>query len=491
MKKIAVCGAGIGGLACAVILSAKGYEVEIFEKNRTFGGKMSEYRRDGYRFDTGPSLITMPDVFKDFFREAGKKFEDYAELTELDVSCRYFWSDGTVFNSYGKKERLSAELTDVFGESEKDSFFRYLEYGKLFYELSKDNFLGSEFSIRNYLTMDGIKNLSKFISGRSMNDLSNKFFRNGKLRQLMNRFATYSGSTPYLNPQFFSIIPFVEYNFGSYYVKGGIYKIAESLVSLCQEFNVKFHYGYELEGIKSREDRIVALDFKTTAYGSINTDNFDIIVSNFTNSRELVYKDYFENDDWSCSGFIMLLGVDFQSEDLSHHNVLFSENYENEFLDIFERKIPAEDMTVYISVSNKEEKIDAPPGCDNWFVLVNAPFLNDKFKWDEKTKKSYCSKILDRIDSFNLTDRGSIRDRIKFCEIFTPEDIRQKYNSEFGSIYGLSSNTLYTLLKRPKNKSERYSNLYFTGGNTHPGGGVPLCILSGKIVSDMIIKSSI
>lgn len=489
MKKIAVCGAGIGGLSSAVILSSKGYEVEIFEKNQTTGGKMGEFRRDGFRFDTGPSVITMPYVFEDFFRDAGKDFKDYAELKELYISCRYFWSDDTVFNSYSNKERLSAELTDVFGNSGRDSFFRYLDYGKLFYELSKDNFLGSEFNIRSYLTMDGIKNLTKFISGRSMNDISNKFFKNEKLRQLMNRYATYSGSTPYLNPQFFSIIPFIEYNFGSYYVKGGIYKIAESLTALCQEFNVKINYGYELKDIKSIDDRIVNLEFESSAEGIKSTDNFDIVISNFTNNRKLIYKDYFKNDDWSCSGFIMYLGMDFRSDILSHHNILFSDNYENEFLDIFERKIPAEDMTVYISISNKEEYIDAPEGCDNWFVLVNAPFLNEKFTWDDKTKKHYCSRILDRIDSFNLTDGGSIRNRIKFCEIFTPDDIRQKYNSEFGSIYGLSSNTLYTLLKRPKNKSERYSNLYFTGGNTHPGGGVPLCMLSAKIVSEMIIKS--
>ena len=486
MKRVIVCGAGIGGMVTALYLSHKGFEVEIFEKNLKPGGKMNEFVKDGYRFDTGPSLITMPYVFREFFEEIGKDIKDHFELTELDNSCRYFWDDGTVFNSYCDEKRLSEELEKVFGENERNNFFRYLNYGKIFYDLSEESFLKDEFKIRNYLSKKGLLNFTKFISGRSINDLSNKFFKNKKLKQLMDRFATYNGSTPYLAPQFFSIIPYVEYKFGAWYVKGGIYKIAEALEKLCKEMNVRINYGSELVDAENTGRNVSGLLFDTRDSGIHEVTNFDILVSNFTGNKKLTGDEYFENDDWSCSGFIMLLGMDKEFTGLSHHNILFSGDYEKEFIDIFEKKIPADDMTVYISITKKEEEDDSPEGCENWFIQVNAPFLKNTFEWNEEKKLSYKNKILNKIESFSKVSEGSLTNHIKFCEIFAPDDFLKTYNSEHGSIYGLSSNSLYTLMKRPKNKSARFDNLYFVGGNTHPGGGVPLCFLSAKIVSKMI-----
>jgi len=486
MKNIIVCGAGIGGMVTAVYLAHKGFNVEIFEKNLKPGGKMNEFIKDGYRFDTGPSLITMPYVFREFFEEIGRDIKDYFELTELDNSCRYFWNDGTVFNSYCDERKLSGELENVFGVTEKNNFFRYLDYGKIFYDLSEDSFLKDEFKIRNYLSKKGLLNITKFISGRSINDLSNKFFKNKKLKQLMDRFATYNGSTPYLAPQFFSIIPYVEFKFGAWYVKGGIYKIAEALEKLCKEMNVRINYGCELVDTENSGSNVSKLIFNTNGSSIREENNFDIIVSNFTGNEKLTDEEYFENDDWSCSGFIMLIGMSKEFKELSHHNILFSEDYEKEFIDIFQKKIPSDDMTVYISISKKDEAEDSPDGCENWFILVNAPFINENFKWTQENKQYYRNKVLKKIESFTEVSEGSLSDHIKFCEIFTPDDFLKAYNSEHGSIYGLSSNSLYTLMKRPKNKSAGFDNLYFVGGNTHPGGGVPLCFLSAKIVSGMI-----
>ncbi len=486
MKKIIICGAGVGGMVSAIYLAHKGYDVEIFEKNLKPGGKMNEFRKDGYRFDTGPSLITMPYVFSDFFKEIGRDMQDYIELTELENACRYFWKDGTVFNSYSDEKKLYTELMNVFGGTEADNFFRYLEYGKIFFELSEESFLKDEFKIRNYLSKKGLLNLSKFISGRSINDLSNKFFKNKKLKQLMDRFATYNGSTPYLAPQFFSIIPYVEFKFGAWFVKGGIFEIAKTLEKLCGEFNVKINYGYELTDTDSTGNNISKLIFNTKENELIEEKNFDILVSNFTGNEKLMGKEYFDNDDWSCSGFILLLGMKKEFNNLSHHNILFSEDYEKEFIEVFEKKIPAEDMTIYISISKKDRIDDAPQSCENWFVLVNAPFLSSNFEWTSENKEAYKNKIVKKIESFAEISEGGLAEHIEFCEIFTPEDFMKAYSSEHGSIYGLSSNTLYTVMKRPKNKSDRFDNLYFAGGNTHPGGGVPLCFLSGKIVSKLI-----
>lgn len=471
-------------MVCAIHLAARGNNVEIYEKNFNPGGKMNEFRKDGFRFDTGPSLITMPYVFEEFFNSIEKKMSDYFELTKIENACRYFWNDGTVFNAYTDEKELIDELTDVFGEQEMHNYFRYLDYGKLFYDLSKDSFLGSEFSLKNFITKDGIFNFTKFISGRSINDVSNKFLKDGRLKQLMNRFATYNGSSPYLAPQFFSIIPYVENKFGAWYVKGGIYSIAKSLEKLCREFNVEINYGCSLENAGTDKKNITSLTFDSAQGKIVRENDFDAVISNFTSNKVFSGDYYFRNDDWSSSGFIMMLGMNRQYPEFSHHNILFSENYEREFIDIFENKIPADDMTIYISISSKDEINDAPAGCENWFVLVNVPFMSDKFIWDEGSTKIYSEKIIDRIDNFLYPSDGSIRNHILFNKIFTPIDFLKSYNSERGSIYGLSSNSLYTLLKRPGNKSDLYSNLYFTGGNTHPGGGVPLCFLSGKIVSE-------
>ncbi|MBK8551466.1 MAG: NAD(P)-binding protein [Ignavibacteria bacterium] len=262
MKKAIVCGAGIGGMVSAIYLSQKGYEVEIFEKNSKPGGKMSELRRDGYRFDTGPSLITLPEILDNFFKDIGRDMKDYFELIELESSAKYFWNDGTVFNSFINESKLNEELDEVFGEKEKDNFFRFLKYGRLFYDLSEDNFLKNEFKIRNYITREGLKNFTKFISGRSMNDVSNKFFKNAKLKQLLDRFATYNGSSPFLAPQFFSIIPYVEYEFGAWFVKGGIYEIANALEKVCSEMNIGINYGHKLIDFETANKKITGLIFE-------------------------------------------------------------------------------------------------------------------------------------------------------------------------------------------------------------------------------------
>jgi phytoene desaturase len=483
MKKVIVCGAGIGGLVSAAYLAFKGNDVEIFEKNSEPGGKAGEYCMEGFRFDTGPAKLTMPLVIENFFKDIGRSMNDYIELSEVEPDCKYFWSDTTVLNYYSDKEKLSEELTEVFGKTETKNFFRYLNYGKLFYDLTKENFFNEEFKVRNYISKKGLKNFTKFISGRSVNDVSNKFFKNEKLKQVMNRFATFNGSTPYLAPQFFSVVPYIEHKAKSWQVKGGVYNFIRSLESICREMKVKINYGIELAGTEINDKVITKLLFKETEENVLEKTDFDSVVLNFTNFPELIDENYFENNDWSCSGFVMLLGMDKINTELSDYNVLFSDNNEKEFIEVFEKKTPADNMTINISVSKNagSDRVG-----ESWQVFVNAPFINKTFVWSEENKQIYKNKIIDRIDSFTFLFDESIRNHIKLCEIITPEDFLRKYNSEFGSLYGLSSNSLYTLIKRPKNKSKRFDNLFFTGANSYPGGGVSLCVLSGKIVSGLV-----
>lgn len=480
MKNLIVIGAGIAGLSAAVLLSKSGYNVTVIEKNSTYGGKMSEYKKSGYRFDTGPSLITMPFVFEEFYNRLGENMSDHLNFEKLEIACKYHWKSGKVFNFYSDKIRLLEEIELVFGKKDKEGFLAYMKKAKSFYETSQGDFLEREFKATNYLNMKGLKNLFGFVNRNSLHDLNTKYFSSTELIQLFDRFATYNGSSPFMTPQFFALISYVEYEFEPWYVKGGIYKIAESLYNLCKKFNVEFKFNTECEKINSM-NRI--MNSVSTKEEKLHADYF---LFNTLNVNGLLDDKYYDmKNDWSCSGFVILAGIRKNHNSLSHHNVFFSENYEREFKDIFELKQPADDMTIYLSISAKADKQDAPDGYENWFILVNAPSLNSEFKWTEEKQKQYSEKIFNRLAEYGY----DVRNNIDFIEYRTPEYFRDELNCEYGGLYGLSSNNLMNVLKRPRNRSEKFSNVVHIGGNTHPGGGVPLCVLSGKIAFDIICSN--
>lgn len=485
MKKVAVIGSGIAGLASAVLLRKQGFDVEIFEMNSSPGGKINQFVKDGFRFDTGASLITMPFVIRDYFSCIDEDIDKYIELIRLPVSCKYFWKDGSEFNAYNSKKELSDEIKKVFGDEEYASFIKYLDDNEPFFKIAFDSFMSKEFRFRNFINLKGLLNSHYFMSGRKYFDFLRKYFGNEKLLQLFGRFATYNGSSPYLTPKLFSVIPFVEFEFGAWYMKGGIYKLILAMTELCGKLSVPVHYERKFVSFESEKEIIKKLYFLNNKSGQNEQAEFDYVVSDFTNSRELTGEKYLNNKDWSMSGFVMLIGLKGKTAGLQHHNILFSEDYYYEFQSIVNKKIPADDMTIYISITKKTTDEDAPENCENWFVLVNAPFLSDNFEWTKDNTETCKNRILGRIEEYGF----KIKDRILFTETFTPADFLNRYNSEFGSLYGLSSNSNSLLYKRPKNKSSLFKNLYFTGGNSHPGGGIPLCFLSAKIISNLFLKN--
>jgi phytoene desaturase len=485
MKKVVVIGSGVAGLASAVLLKKQGFDVKVFEMNSSPGGKINSFAKDGFRFDTGASLITMPFVIYDFFEDIDEDVNQYVELVKLPVSCKYFWKNGVVFNAYNSKDELRKELVNVFGIDEYNSFVKYLNDNKSYYNIAFKSFMSQEFRIANFIGYDGLINSHYFMSGQKYSSYLRKYFKNKNLIQVFERFATYNGSSPYLTPKLFSVIPFVEFEFGAWYVKGGIYKLILALIKLCRKYDIPINYNRKFISFESKDKVISKLRFRESGSAGYEIDDFDYVVSNFTNSKKLAGTKYIQNTDWSMSGFIMMMGVEGRTDALEHHNILFSENYFKEFKNIVDEKIPADDMTIYISVTKKSTEEDAPENCENWFLLVNAPFLSDNFKWTNHNIDLYKNRILDRVEEFGF----KIKNRIRFTEIITPEDFLKRYNSEFGSLYGLSSNSNSLLYKRPKNKSKLYKNLYFVGGNSHPGGGIPLCFLSAKIISKLFLKN--
>lgn len=486
-KKICVIGAGLGGLSAAIRLANKGFEVDLYEQNSTPGGKAGEIKEMGYRFDTGPSLLTMPQVIKDLFSECGENIDDYLSINRLELICKYFYPDGSILNGYSDQDKFGKEIDEKTSDSSA-SLNKYLTYCKTIYELAGDLFLTKDpSSISTYLNSKALKtllNVGKIDPFRTINKANESFFKDQRLVQLFNRYATYNGSNPYLAPATLNIIPHVEYNQGSFITVGGIYSISKALSKLAEKKGVNIFLNQKVDEIilEKKEVKAIKVNDKIIKYDKIisNVDvnfTFKNLIKNFESRESKRY----EKKPPSFSGLVFYWGIKKEFPELETHNILFSKDYKKEFDDLFENKTIHNDPTVYIYISSKLNKDDAPSEKENWFVMVNAPHIQDQ-NWDSEVKSAR-KNVVKKINNFFKTDIESL---IEFEKIMSPVDIQDRTGSYLGSIYGISSNDKFAAFMRQSNKSKTIKNLYFCGGSAHPGGGIPLVILSGKIVSDII-----
>jgi phytoene desaturase len=488
---ISVIGAGLGGLSASIRLASAGYDVTMYEKNAGPGGKAGSMVLDGFRFDTGPSLLTMPFVIEELFRSAGEDPAEYLAIKKLNNLCKYFYPDMTVLNAWSDKEKFAAEI-EANTNDNKENLYHYLEYCKTIYDLTADIFLFKDlYSPSNYASIKALKTLFKLRnidSMRTMNEANRSFFKDERVIQLFNRYATYNGSDPYQCPATLNIISHVEYNIGGYYVEGGMFKLTEAIFELAKKKGVKFRFNTPVEKMLTEGKKITGIQVSDEI---IRTD---IVISNadvystygklLGDTKSSAAKKYNKLEP-SSSALVFYWGVEITSPKLDAHNILFSQSYEKEFEDLFQKKIYPSDPTVYIYISSKFAPDDAPKGMENWFVMINAPnrsALNLKNKISTGEIKS---TILAKIKAFTGYDiTGKIR-----CEsIMTPENIETRTGSYKGSIYGISSNNRKAAFLRQPNKSGYYKGLYFVGGSAHPGGGIPLVMLSGKLAAEKILK---
>ncbi|WP_337864863.1 phytoene desaturase family protein [Ignavibacterium sp.] len=487
MKKIGIIGTGLGALSAAARLAAKGNEVHIFEKNSDAGGKASEFYEQGFRFDTGPSILSMPYVLNDLFEECNENLNDYLSLNKLDIICRYFFNDGAIINAYSDVERFGEEISEKTIDDE-ESLNNFFTYSKTIYELTADLFLfNSPTDIKTLFNKKSFKtllNIHKIDSFRTVHQAVSAFFNDKKLIQLFDRYATYNGSNPYEAPATLNIIPYVEYFPGSYLPSDGIYSVTNALKKLAEKKAVKFYFNFNVEKI--------ILNNKTAVGIKVNGKEilFDKVISNV--DVNITFKNLlndittFESKRYkklkpSLSGVVFYWGIDNQFPQLETHNIIFSEDYKREFDQLTKHKTVPDEPTVYIYISSKLNPYDAPDGKENWFVMINAPY-NDGQNWKEEISKAR-KNIIGRI---NKTLNTNIEEKILFEKILSPTDLEEKTAAYRGSIYGISSDKKTSAFLRQQNKSRTIRNLYFCGGSAHPGGGIPLVILSGKIVSDII-----
>lgn len=484
---IIVIGAGIGGLSAAIYLAAHGRPVVIYEKNEQIGGKMGEFQQAGFRWDTGPSVITMRYVFEDLFAEAGKQMTDYLTLEAVYPLTRYFYPDGTILDASRDPNHMQHQI-ELIAPEDLQGYERFLEYASQLYRITSPVFINDQpprlasllkVSPLDFLKIDSHRNMAKAI---------NAYLQSTYLQLLFARFATYVGADPYLAPATLNLIAHVEMKMGVWYPKGGVYGLARALTRLALDLGVKIYTGSPVKCILTQDDAVCGVQLATGKVLSAQAivANVDVasvysyLLPNSQTIKNITHK--LVNMEPSGSAFIMLLGVEGQSPQLAHHNILFSEDYVEEFKQLSIEKIPARDPTIYIAITARSTPSDAPPGHENWFVLVNSPPIQPSWNWNEHVQL-YKELLLAELGKRGL----DIRDRITVQHVITPLDLQNNTAAFRGALYGRSSNNRWAAFKRPHNRAKGVQGLYFAGGTTHPGGGVPMVTLSGKVAQQMLI----
>lgn len=483
-EKAIIIGAGIGGLASAIRLRAKGYEVQVFEASDKAGGKLNQMHLNGYRFDMGPSLFTLPQELDAVFIAAGKNPRDYYTYEKLDLVTRYFYEDGTVLNAWASPDRFASEIEEKTGESAK-KVKKVLEKSQEIYDITSHVFLErSLHKLGTYLRKDtflSILNLHRIDSMRTMHKANAQEFKDERVVQLFDRYATYNGSDPYQAPATLRIIPHLEFNIGAFFPKKGMYAIPQSLYQLATEIGVTFQFGVKVDEVLVRGKKANSIRVGQDVYeADLIVSNMDIVPTYRKLMPDQKAPERVLSQPRSSSALIFYWGIKASFPELDVHNIFFSENYKEEFQQIWKEQDIYEDPTIYVHISSKCEPEDAPEDCENWFVMINVP-ANQGQDWDSLIKKAR-KNILKKLSRIL---KREIEPLIACENMLTPHLIEERTSSFQGALYGNSSNNKFAAFLRHPNFSQKIKNLYFVGGSVHPGGGIPLCLLSARIVGDL------
>jgi len=488
---ISIIGSGIAGLASAIRLAHAGHAVDVFESNDYPGGKMHCFEQDGFTFDGGPSLFTMPQ-YVDELLKLGKTSQVF-EYEKEGISCSYFWEDGHSMKGYSDPESFALEAERVF-DVPKERTLKYFQHAKNIYDHSGKIFL--EKSLRSSktwfsaATVKSLLKISQFDIWKSMHEANSERLKEPHLVQLFDRFATYNGSNPYRAPGILNVIPWLEHGFGTYFPKGGMRSIPETLYRHAIDLGVTFHFNHRVESIILDQGRAIGVRATKSKSESIKLEfSSDLIVSN--SDVYFTYKHLMPgvkapektlHQERSGSAVVFYWGMKTSTQNLGLHNIFFSSDYREEFKNLFEEKTLPEDPTVYVNISSKLEKNDAPNGCENWFVMINAP-ANEGQNWDGLIVELR-AQVIKKLSRMLKMEIGAL---IETERIWSPLGIEADTNSFKGALYGTSSNDKFSAFLRHPNQGS-IPNVYFCGGSVHPGGGIPLALLSAKITSEIIAK---
>jgi len=489
--RVAVIGAGLGGLSAAISLRAAGYQVEVFEKNPRIGGKLNVLEQDGFTFDLGPSIFTLPQFFRDLFDRAGRIMDDYVQLDPVTPHWRNFFEDGTILDLYQEDEPMRRELAKLAGDA--DTHWRelqgFLDYARKQYAIVDEGYFRQGLdNLWEFLRYYGLRRLGSQIDYRnSMAETIAEHFTSDHLRRIFEYFIKYVGSSALDSPGYMNLMPVIQFDYGLWYVRGGMYALAEGLGKLMAEMDIPVHLNADVSAITKTGRTVTGLRLADgESFAS------DLVVSNMEaipayekllgEAPRFMRK--LEKFAPACSGIVIHLGTKKQYPGLAHHNFFYSENQHKHFRTVFHDEQLPEDPTLYVVAPTRTDPTKAPEGCDNIKILPHIPPLREGSGITHDDYVALRDRVLAKMERMGFED---LRANIITEDLLTPVDIERMYRSNRGSIYGVVTDWKKNHgFKAPKT-SRKYRNLFFCGGSVNPGGGMPMAILSGQKVADRII----
>ena len=485
-KKAIVIGSGIAGLAASIRLAQRGIETHVFEANNFLGGKINSRTIEGYRFDQGPSLLTCPEYIEDLYKLCGKDFSSF-EMATLKTSFKYFFNDGIVIELTHDRRQVVNEIASKLGEN-RATLENYLNKAEKNYKLIAPLFI--EKSLHRWKKLFG-KNLRKALASlpsyklmSTMHQENARCFKNPRTIQIFNRFAQYNGSHPHLAPAMMNMISHLEINTHPYLPKNGMIQVTDSLVQLAEGLGVKFHLNEPVKEIIVENKRICGVKTPNRNYESdFVISNMDIsftyekLLSKMRQPKKIL------SQEKSSSVLAFYWGINKRFDQLEVHNMIFSDNDKEEFDAVFYEKTIHEKPSIYLYISSKVVEGDAPNGCENWFVLINAP-INQGQDWDQhiSEKRAFVQQKMSNLLGEDISTL------IEVEEVLDPRIVEAKYSGKYGSIYGNASNSRFSAFYRHANYSKDIKGLYFAGVSVHPGGGIPLALCSAKIACECLFE---
>ncbi|MFW6189365.1 MAG: phytoene desaturase family protein [Planctomycetota bacterium] len=494
-KRVGVIGGGLGGLSAACVLAARGHEVVLFERNGWLGGKACVLQKDGFRFDMGPTILTLPDVLRRVFGEADRELEQQLDLMPLDPQWRCFFEDGRRLDLLQDPAEM-AEALDEWAPGGRlgEGYRAFIDLSAEMHELSDNYFfwrpvggfrdMGGGASV---FTPGGLKDMLSLRPGSTVAGTVRRHLREKDVAQMADHFTQYVGSSPFRAPAVLCGIAHMQTEGGIWYPGGGIAAVPRALGGLVRDLGVEVRLNTDTARIAAEDGRVSGVE---TADG--RREPFDAVVSNCDSVR--TYEELLGGEaarrfrrkrraEPACSGVVLYLGLDRAYEHLDHHNFVFSRDAREEFEAIYGRGVPAPDPTCYVCAPSRTDDSVAPDDGEALYVLVHTPHLRDQHDW-EQMLPDYRETILKKL--VRTGGMEDIADRVVCEAALTPPDIRDRYRTLEGAIYGLASHGRFSGAFKPNNRSPHLDGLYLAGGAAHPGAGMPMVLMSGWIAADAL-----
>ena len=483
-RRVAVVGAGLGGLSAAVSLAAAGFQVDVFEKNDRVGGKLNVHSQDGFSFDLGPSILTLPHIFRELFARAGRRLEDYVTLCPVRPHWRNFFEDDRVIDLDPDWERMRQELAKA-GPGLEQAYLDFLAYSKKQYNLIDEGYFRHGLDTMPQLLRHYGWRVFQLDFFRTMQQSVDRRLPNRYLRDIFAFFIKYVGSSAVRAPGFMNLMPHIQYGYDLWYVDGGMYNLARGLERLLKELGAVIHLNCEVTAMPTADGAVSGVQ-AGGAFWPVDwvACNMEVIPAyrKLLGSPPAALR-RLRKFEPACSGLVIHLGVDRVYDCLAHHNFFFSGDQRRHFDTVFGRHELPDDPTLYVVAPSRTDHGVAPAGCDNIKILPHIPWIDDERPYTREDYLQLKEKVLDKVERMGLTD---LRQHVVLEHFWTPYDIRDRYGSLGGSIYGVVSDRWKNFAFKAPKQSREFRNLLFVGGSVNPGGGMPMVVLSGQLAADMI-----